>query len=104
MFCSACGKELGDNARFCSVCGRSTGLPPREKRLVRVMSQKKIAGVCAGFARYFDLDVTLIRIAWLLVVLGAGVGVLAYLIAWIVMPRDTDVQPEVVRQPESAAS
>jgi phage shock protein PspC (stress-responsive transcriptional regulator) len=51
-------------------------------------ANKKIAGVCAGFARYLDCDVTLIRVVWLVVMLIAGVGLLAYLAAWILMPTD----------------
>jgi phage shock protein C len=49
---------------------------------------KKIAGVCAGFARYFEVDVTLVRLLWLVVAFCAGVGFIAYLVAWIVMPKD----------------
>jgi phage shock protein PspC (stress-responsive transcriptional regulator) len=51
-------------------------------------ANKKIAGVCAGFARYFDADVTLVRVLWLAIALGTGVGFIAYLVAWIIMPSD----------------
>jgi phage shock protein C len=44
--------------------------------------------VCAGFAEYFDLDVTLVRLLWLFVAIMTGVGFLAYPIAWIVMPEE----------------
>ena len=47
---------------------------------------KKIFGVCGGFAEYFDMDPTVVRIIWLLAVLCAGTGVLAYLIAALLMP------------------
>jgi phage shock protein C len=47
---------------------------------------KKIAGVCAGFARYFDCDVTLMRVIWLILAFGTGLGFIGYIIAWIVMP------------------
>lgn len=54
------------------------------------MAEKKIAGVCAGFAYYFDMDVTLMRIIFLvLLVTPPGVGLIGYLIAWIAMPRDS---------------
>ena len=46
------------------------------------------AGVCAGFAEYFDVDVTVVRLVWLFVSLMTGVGLLAYPIAWIVMPDE----------------
>ncbi len=47
---------------------------------------KKIFGVCGGVAEYFDMDPTVVRIIWLLAVLCAGTGVLAYLIAALIMP------------------
>jgi phage shock protein C len=54
------------------------------------MSEAKIAGVCAGFARYFGFDVTLIRILWavLIVCPVPSFGLVAYIVAWIVMPKD----------------
>ena len=58
-----------------------------EKRLTRDVNNKKIAGVCAGIANYFDLDPTLVRVIWILLVCVAGTGVLAYLIVWAVMPE-----------------
>jgi phage shock protein PspC (stress-responsive transcriptional regulator) len=57
-----------------------------EKKLYRSTSNKIIAGVCGGLADYFGLDATLIRIIWVLLVLMAGTGILAYIIAWILMP------------------
>jgi len=52
------------------------------------MYDKKIAGVCAGFARYFDCDVTLMRVIWLIIAFGTGVGFIGYIVAWIAMPRE----------------
>jgi phage shock protein C len=52
------------------------------------MQDKKIGGVCAGFAVYMDVDVTLVRILWLLTVLFGGAGIIAYIIAWIAMPKE----------------
>ncbi len=49
---------------------------------------RKIAGVCLGFAEYFDIDVTLVRVVWLVTVIMSGVGLIPYLIAWIVMPEE----------------
>ncbi|CEL90787.1 PspC domain-containing protein [Streptococcus sp. 27098_8_134] len=63
-----------------------------EKRLTRDVKNKKIAGVCAGIANYFDLDPTLVRVIWILLVCVAGTGVLAYLIAWAVMPEDSSAE------------
>jgi phage shock protein C len=59
------------------------------KRLSRISSSGKIAGVCAGIADYLDTDVTLVRLAWLVlsVVPGCFVGgIAAYIVAWIIMP------------------
>jgi len=104
MFCTQCGAQLKENDRFCANCGKATDAPasagyaappPPPTQVVpyrplrRIMSQKKIAGVCAGFAEYFEMDVTLMRILFIvLVVTPPGVGLLAYLVAWIAMPRD----------------
>jgi phage shock protein C len=62
-------------------------------RLARSRSDQKIAGVCAGLADYLDVDVVLIRAAWVVfsIVPGAIVGgVIAYLAAWLVMPEATE--------------
>jgi phage shock protein PspC (stress-responsive transcriptional regulator) len=58
------------------------------KRLYRASEKDSmIAGVCAGVADYFNIDPTIVRILWVLVALGYGVGLLAYLLAWIIIPR-----------------
>ncbi len=57
--------------------------------LVRPRDGRMLAGVCAGFADYFGLDVTLVRVIWAVVsVITGGAGVLAYLVAWIIMPDE----------------
>ena len=58
------------------------------KKLRRSTKDKKILGVCGGFAEYFDIDVTIVRIIFLVLLLGAGSGLLAYLICALVMPED----------------
>ena len=57
-----------------------------EKKLTRNEQEKTIAGVCAGLAEYFDVDVTWIRIAFVLAVLAGFSGVLAYIVLWIAVP------------------
>ena len=59
------------------------------KRLYRAAEKDSmIGGVCAGIADYFEVDPTLIRLAWILMtVLSVGMGVLGYLVCWIVIPR-----------------
>ncbi len=64
------------------------------RRLVRRTDDKWLGGVCSGLADHLGLDVTLVRVLTVLVtVLGFGSVVIAYLVAWAVMPRDTDVYP-----------
>jgi phage shock protein PspC (stress-responsive transcriptional regulator) len=62
-----------------------------QRRLMLDRSNKKVAGVCAGFARYFDADIILIRVIWLTIALATGIGFIAYLAAWMVMPSDHGV-------------
>jgi len=94
MYCSQCGKNIGESPAFCQFCGFRVApvpppFPPGDKRpFARYSSDKKIAGVCGGVARYFDLDSSLVRAVWLLCVLLAGGGLLVYLVLWIVMPLD----------------
>ena len=57
------------------------------KKLYRSSTNKKIFGVCGGFAEYFDVDVTIIRIAFLIGLLCVGGGLLAYLICALIMPE-----------------
>ena len=101
MFCTRCGLKMAEDAAFCSRCGQATGAPaaPRvtpQHRLSRPMNDEKIAGVCAGFARYFGVDVTLMRILWIIVALFTGVGFIGYFVAWIAMPKDYAPLPTAV--------
>ena len=95
MFCPKCQKEVVEGSKFCYNCGAQlTGQPASPagnygalpKRLMRSSRDKKVGGVCAGVADYFDLDPTLVRIIWLLAVFCAGTGGLLYLILWIALP------------------
>jgi phage shock protein C len=67
------------------------------KKLYRSQKDKIIAGVCAGLAEYFEIDSTLVRLIFVIVVLAGGAGVLAYIILWIVVPQNpgegTEVKP-----------
>lgn len=58
-----------------------------EKKLYKIEEGKKIDGVCGGIAEYFNIDPTIIRVAWALLAVCAGSGILAYIICAIVMPR-----------------
>ena len=103
MFCPQCGKEFTDRVNFCCQCGTALFTPAvRRKPLALSRTNRKIAGVCGGFAEYLDLDPTLIRILWVMLVIFGGCGLLAYLIAWIIMPEEPLVQPSP--SPAPAAS
>src|SRR2546423_6121539 len=108
MYCTKCGVQLRDNDRFCSACGGRTAIgrieaPPRT--LMRDTYNSKIGGVCAGMARYFEVDVTVVRILWLVIAISTGIRFIAYLVAWIVMPKDRrwDDQPAYAPHPAAPA-
>lgn len=58
------------------------------KKLYRSRNERMIAGVCGGIANYFSIDPTLIRLLWIFLAFIAGGGILAYIIAWIVIPEE----------------
>jgi len=101
MFCTKCGIELNDQVKYCNECGSPTGhgVPrgARAENLSRPTQAGKIAGVCAGFARYFGVDVTLMRIIWVVLAIWPLplLGIVAYIVAWIVMPKDPVVAVEL---------
>jgi phage shock protein C len=90
MYCNYCGKVIQDDANNCAYCGTRVGTVQARKHLVRPRN-RKIAGVCAGLAEYFDLDVILVRVLWLVATFFSGIvpGVIGYVIAWIVMPEES---------------
>jgi len=57
------------------------------KKLYRSSTNYKLAGVCGGIGEYFNIDPTLVRLAWILFSVMGGAGVLAYIIAALVMPK-----------------
>lgn len=61
-----------------------------KKRLYKSREDKKLCGVCGGIAEYFELDPTIIRLAWVAFTLLGGSGIIAYIIAAIVMPDKKD--------------
>jgi phage shock protein C len=99
MFCTKCGVDLKATDRFCSQCGwAAPGVNPGAtpmlrppERLSRPVYDAKIAGVCAGFARYFAMDVTVVRVLWIIMSVWPlpSMGVIAYIVAWMVMPKDS---------------
>ena len=67
-----------------------------EKKLYRSRREKKLAGVCGGLATYLNVDVSVIRLIWVLVTLFAGAGLLAYIVCALVIPEE----PEAIEGPE----
>ncbi|MFH1473819.1 MAG: PspC domain-containing protein [Candidatus Aenigmatarchaeota archaeon] len=67
---------------------RTTSRRAEIKRLYRSGKNKILGGVCGGLADYFNVDPTIVRILWIIFGLAYGSGLLAYLIAWIIIPRN----------------
>ncbi len=61
------------------------------KKLYLSQKDKKIGGVCGGLGEYFDIDPTIIRIVWAIMIFS-GVGLLAYIIAWLVIPNGVNLE------------
>ena len=57
------------------------------KKLYRSIINKKLCGVCGGIAEYFDIDPTIVRLIWVVVTLCGGAGLLAYIIAALIIPN-----------------
>jgi phage shock protein C len=112
MYCSQCGTQMQPGARFCSSCGTAysptlytgvaapvAGAPvpsptPMLDQLTRPLHPRVIAGVCSGLALHYGWSVILVRLLWVLCVIFFGTGLLAYLIAWIVIPASTYELPQ----------
>jgi phage shock protein C len=107
MFCTKCGVELEERDGYCYDCGAPTGRATAGKRplakLMRTREDKKIAGVCGGMAKYLDMDPTFMRVMWLLLLFALPpAGLIGYIAAWIVMPKEPLAYPPVVTTPASA--
>ena len=76
------------------------------KKLARSRTNRMLGGVCGGLGEYFNIDPTVIRIAFVaLILLGMGSPMLGYILLWIIMPRaeDAEVKGQLpVTMPEAA--
>lgn len=103
MYCTGCGNEINDSANFCHSCGAQQRRRTSHKQLTLSATNKKLAGVCGGLAEYLDVDATIVRLIWvaLSVVPGGLVGgALAYVLAWIIIPK----APELAGAAASAST
>jgi phage shock protein C len=96
MYCAQCGKQFDPSSRFCPACGATVGsVPPppagayypNTGQLTRSRTNRMIAGVCAGLSLHYGWDLNLVRIITAVLALFTGVGAVAYLVAWVVIPE-----------------
>ena len=92
MTCKHCHRDIPDEASYCLFCGRRQGISGTffPKALRRSHVDRKLAGICGGIARYLDTDPVFIRVAWVILSIVPGsilLGVLAYVVAWIIVPE-----------------
>lgn len=90
MICPHCQKETPERSNFCCECGTRPLPAGPHKRLTRSVVDSKIAGVCGGIAEYLGIDSTVARLAWaILAVVPGGIvgGVVAYVFAWLIIPK-----------------
>lgn len=108
MTCARCFKELEDGSAFCRFCGAAVGAAaPPVQRIARIPAEGQVGGVCAGLAAYFDADVTLIRLAWVILSIVPGLllgGVLVYAVCWILLPVATPDERRAYRGPRLTRS
>ena len=89
MACVKCQREIEAESSYCRFCGAPVSPTEAPRRFGRIPDEGKIAGVCAGLAAYFDTDVTIVRLAWVILSIIPGVfigGLVAYIAAWILAP------------------
>ncbi|MGH7870562.1 MAG: PspC domain-containing protein [Candidatus Dormibacteraceae bacterium] len=88
MFCHQCGKEQAAPANYCCFCGAASCSTARVVRKLSLSAtDRKIAGVCGGFAAYLELDPTVMRLIWIMLALLGGWGLIGYAVAWLIMPN-----------------
>jgi phage shock protein C len=58
------------------------------KKLYRSSKQRIIAGICGGVAEYFNIDPVIVRLIWILFCFAWGLGIILYIIAWFIVPRN----------------
>jgi phage shock protein C len=92
MVCPQCQREISIDSNYCNYCGARQHSATTAKRLTRSSANSKIAGVCGGIAEYLNVDVTAVRLLWVVLSVLPGCifgGIIAYLAAWIIVPKDS---------------
>jgi phage shock protein C len=84
--CPYCAEAIQDSATKCRYCGSRLTSSPLMREWYRLRRGKKIAGVCAGLAEEFGISTTPVRLAFILLTLIGGPGIVLYVILWAIMP------------------
>jgi phage shock protein C len=71
-----------------SAAARPSEKGPEIRRLYRSANDKILGGVCGGIGEYLGVDPVIIRLLWVIACFAWGFGILAYIIAWIIIPRN----------------
>lgn len=92
MTCGRCARDIETDSAYCRFCGAAVRPPVWNgpaRRLFRSSADRRVGGVCGGFAEYFDVDPTLVRLVVVILTIYPGAvifGVVAYLLAWAIIP------------------
>lgn len=87
LTCRICQREIPDQSVYCNFCGAPQTLPYR--KLFRSSSERQLLGVCGGLAEYWEMDPTVIRVAYAVLTVLTGVlpGILLYVVLGFIMPK-----------------
>jgi phage shock protein C len=75
-----------------------------DKKLYRSRKNSMIGGVCGGLGEYLNVDPTIMRLVAVLLIFADGIGLIAYIIAWIIIPRNPELEAEIVTSQRSELS
>ncbi len=106
MQCPQCAREIGDDAAYCAYCGTAQqraadAASVHTRRLERSVTDRQVGGVCGGLAVYLGIDSALVRVLWIVLSIVPGAilfGLIAYLVAWIIIPAASHGAATVTRR------